>query len=149
MRRSEAAGVRGARHVDQVGEARVERPLVQTRALVVRRVASAKYAVPGLAGAQGRRLDPVREKGASIGGIARRKIGQGASEALEVHRFDLPNLRALNFVILGLLGEGVASSTRPDPQANGLGEFLRSRLVELPESLLVDRPRARAGRGSP
>jgi hypothetical protein len=55
---------------------------------------------------------------------------------LEIHRFELPNLHALNFVITGLLGEGVASSTRPDPQAKGLGEYVRSRLVELPLSLL-------------
>jgi len=39
-------------------------------------------------------------------------------------------------VIVGLLGEGVASSTRPDPQAKGLGEYLRSRLVPLPLALL-------------
>jgi hypothetical protein len=55
---------------------------------------------------------------------------------LEIRRFELPNLRALNFVIAGLLGEGVASSTRPDPQAKGLGEYLRSRLVPLPLALL-------------
>ncbi|HEY0936270.1 MAG TPA: acyclic terpene utilization AtuA family protein [Trebonia sp.] len=55
---------------------------------------------------------------------------------LEIRRFELPNLHALNFVITGLLGEGVASSTRPDPQAKGLGEYLRSRLAELPLSLL-------------
>jgi hypothetical protein len=55
---------------------------------------------------------------------------------LRVRRFELPNLNALNFVILGLLGEGVASSTRPDPQAKGLGEYLRSRLVEIPTYLL-------------
>jgi hypothetical protein len=55
---------------------------------------------------------------------------------LEVRRFELPNLHAVNFVIAGLLGEGVASSTRPDPQAKGLGEYLRSRLVELPLDLL-------------
>ena len=35
-----------------------------------------------------------------------------------------------------LLGEGVASSTRPDPQAKGLGEYLRSRLVDVPAALL-------------
>jgi hypothetical protein len=46
---------------------------------------------------------------------------------LEVHRYELPNLRALNFVIVGYLGEGVASSTSFDPQAKGLGEYLRSR----------------------
>jgi Acyclic terpene utilisation family protein AtuA len=55
---------------------------------------------------------------------------------LEIRRFELPNLRAVNFVIAGLLGEGVASSTRPDPQAKGLGEYLRSRLVPLPQGLL-------------
>ena len=55
---------------------------------------------------------------------------------VEVKRYDLPNLRALNFVVLGLLGEGVASTTRLDPQAKGLGEYLRSRMVELPVGLL-------------
>jgi hypothetical protein len=55
---------------------------------------------------------------------------------LEIRRFELANLHAVNFVIAGLLGEGVASSTRPDPQAKGLGEYLRSRLVELPLRLL-------------
>jgi Acyclic terpene utilisation family protein AtuA len=60
---------------------------------------------------------------------------------LDVRRFELPNLSALNFVIIGLLGEGVASSTRPDPQAKGLGEYLRSRTAEIPAALL--------GRGGP
>lgn len=46
---------------------------------------------------------------------------------LEVRRYDLANLHALNFVIVGLLGEGVASSTAFDPQAKGLGEYLLSR----------------------
>ena len=55
---------------------------------------------------------------------------------IEVRRYDLPKLRALNFVVLGLLGEGVASTTRLDPQAKGLGEYLRSRMVELPVGLL-------------
>jgi len=55
---------------------------------------------------------------------------------LEVERHLLPNLLAVNFVVHGLLGEGVASSTRPDPQAKSLGEYLRSRLVDVPESLL-------------
>ncbi len=57
---------------------------------------------------------------------------------LEIRRYDLPNLRALNFVVVGLLGEGVASSTRFDPQAKSLGEYLRSKIVELPESLLAN-----------
>ena len=50
------------------------------------------------------------------------------ASALEVRRFELPNLHALNFVIVGLLGEGVASNTAFDPQAKGLGEYLLSRV---------------------
>ncbi len=56
--------------------------------------------------------------------------------AYPVERFVLPNLSALNFVIPGLLGEGVSSSTRADPQAKGLGEWLRARLVDVPVELL-------------
>jgi len=55
---------------------------------------------------------------------------------LEVRRYELPNLLALNFVVVGLLGEGVSSSTRVDPQAKGLGEWLRARVVDLPVELL-------------
>ena len=55
---------------------------------------------------------------------------------LEVLRYRLPNLGALNFVVVGLLEEGVASATRPDPQAKGLGEYLRSRLIDVPGDLL-------------
>jgi hypothetical protein len=60
--------------------------------------------------------------------------------ALPVHRYELANLNALNFVIGGLLGEGVASSARPDPQAKGLGEYLRSRHVDIPAGLAGHRP---------
>jgi hypothetical protein len=56
--------------------------------------------------------------------------------ALAIDRYELPNLRALNFVVHGLLGQGVAASTRFDPQAKALGEWLRSRLVDVPEELL-------------
>ncbi|HSB60926.1 MAG TPA: acyclic terpene utilization AtuA family protein [Vicinamibacteria bacterium] len=62
------------------------------------------------------------------------------AEPFVVRRSDLPNLMAVNFVVEGLLGEGVASSVRFDPQAKALGEYLRSRLVDLPEALLADAP---------
>jgi hypothetical protein len=57
---------------------------------------------------------------------------------LEVRRYELPNLLSLNFVVVGLLGEGVSSSTRVDPQAKGLGEWLRARVVDLPVELLEE-----------
>jgi len=60
------------------------------------------------------------------------------ADDLEIRRYALPNLAALNFVVVGLLGEGVASSTRPDPQAKGLGEYLRSRAVDIPVQLVPE-----------
>ena len=55
---------------------------------------------------------------------------------LAVTRHLLPNLRAVNFVITGILGKGVAHQARFDPQAKGLGEWLRARHVDIPEELL-------------
>ncbi|MBB3726321.1 acyclic terpene utilization AtuA family protein [Nonomuraea dietziae] len=57
-------------------------------------------------------------------------------EGLMVERFELPNLNALNFVVHGLLGRGVAASPRLDPQAKALGEELRARMLEVPETFL-------------
>ncbi|WP_346776837.1 acyclic terpene utilization AtuA family protein [Streptomyces sp. HNM0574] len=56
---------------------------------------------------------------------------------LPVTRHVLPGLRALNFVVEGLLGEGVAAQARFDPQAKALGEWLRSRHADIPEGLLL------------
>ncbi|WP_372510151.1 AtuA-related protein [Actinomadura madurae] len=53
-----------------------------------------------------------------------------------VRRHVLPNLRAVNFVVEGLLQEGVSASTRFDPQGKALGEWLRSRLADIPETIL-------------
>lgn len=55
---------------------------------------------------------------------------------LEMDRYRLPNILSLNFVIRGLLGEGVASSTRFDGQAKSLGEWLRARVAPIPQELL-------------
>ena len=52
----------------------------------------------------------------------------------------LPNLRAVNFVVHGVLGWGVASNLRLDTQAKGLGELLRSRPVEVPAALVASGP---------
>jgi Acyclic terpene utilisation family protein AtuA len=64
----------------------------------------------------------------------RRLIPEAEDLDLEIH--PLPELGGVNVVLHGLLGEGVAASTRFDPQAKALGEWARSRLVEIPEELL-------------
>lgn len=56
--------------------------------------------------------------------------------ALAIDRYELPNLRALNFVVHGLLAGGAIASVRFDRQAKALGEFLRARYVDLPKVLL-------------
>jgi len=68
--------------------------------------------------------------------IARLRELLPEADGLEVRRYELPNLHALNFVVVGLLGLGVAASARPDPQAKGLGEYLRSRYADIPVPLL-------------
>ena len=66
--------------------------------------------------------------------VLRALLPEAADLAIERHR--LPNLWALNFVIRGLLDEGVAASTRQDAQAKSLGEWLRSRVAPIPAMLL-------------
>jgi hypothetical protein len=56
---------------------------------------------------------------------------------LPLRRYEFPNLKALNFVIVGFLGEGVASCTKTDPQAKGLGEYVRALHTDIPEKLMA------------
>lgn len=60
------------------------------------------------------------------------------ADPLGVDLYRLPNLRAINVVIHGLLGRGVAETNRLDPQAKGLGEQFRARLIRLPSDLIPD-----------
>ena len=55
---------------------------------------------------------------------------------LKIDRYRLPKIYSLNFVVHGLLEEGVAASTRQDSQAKSFGEWLRARVVDLPEGLI-------------
>ena len=64
----------------------------------------------------------------------RELLPEAADLDIEVHL--LPKLGAVNVLVHGLLGEGVAASTRFDPQAKALGEWLRSRVVHIQEGLL-------------
>jgi hypothetical protein len=56
---------------------------------------------------------------------------------LDVDRYELANLRAVNFVIHDLLDGGATEARRYDKQAKALGEWLRSRHFEVPSRLLA------------
>ena len=77
-----------------------------------------------------------REPGGTTLGEKLRELLPETAE-LTVTRHVLPNLRAVNFIISGLLGKGVAYQARFDPQAKGLGEWLRSRHIDMPTELLA------------
>ena len=72
-----------------------------------------------------------------VGGQLRRQlepVDELRADGVEVHR--LPNLRALNIVLPGALGRGVADSTSLDPQGKSLGEYLRSKVLQIPVAIL-------------
>jgi len=60
------------------------------------------------------------------------------AQGLRVERFELPNLLSVNFIVVGLLGDGVAASTRSDPQAKSFGEYVRAKVVDVPRALLSE-----------
>ena len=53
----------------------------------------------------------------------------------KVDRYELPNIRSLNFYIHDILGEGVSSNNRIDGQAKSFGEYLRARTISVPAPL--------------
>ena len=58
------------------------------------------------------------------------------TQGLEIERYVLPKLRAVNFVVKGLLDGGATDTLRFDSQAKALGEYVRSRHMQLPRVLL-------------
>ena len=71
------------------------------------------------------------------------------TDDLDVRRCALPNLWSLNFLIVGLLEEGVAGSSRMDAQAKSLGEYLRAKVVDVPVAVIEGEGAGRDGRRQP
>lgn len=55
-------------------------------------------------------------------------------------RYELPNLRALKFVVQGALGGGAAGSLRSDNLGKAYGANLLHLTVEIPDELLLECP---------
>ncbi len=56
--------------------------------------------------------------------------------SFKIDRYDLPNIKSLNFYIHGILQDGISSNNRKDGQAKSLGEYLRAKYIEVPKLLL-------------
>ena len=53
-----------------------------------------------------------------------------------IDRYELANIKSLNFYVHGILQDGVSSSTRMDAQAKSLGEYLRAKLIDAPVEII-------------
>ncbi len=53
----------------------------------------------------------------------------------QVLRYELANMRSLNFYIKGILKDGVSSNNRIDGQAKSFGEYLRAKVIDIPQEL--------------
>ena len=60
----------------------------------------------------------------------------GPVASVPIDRYEMPNLRALNFLVRGVLAGGASSNNRLDRQAKSLGEYLGTRMIEVPVSLV-------------
>ncbi len=54
----------------------------------------------------------------------------------DIERYEIPNLKALNFYIHDILKDGVSSNNRIDGQAKTLCEYLRAKTIEVPKVLI-------------
>ncbi|MGP4020304.1 hypothetical protein [Saccharopolyspora sp. 5N708] len=73
---------------------------------------------------------------------APRSCGGEGPRHRPAHEF--PNLRAVHFVLRGLLGTGGSSDLRVDPLGKAVGEFRRVHQVEVPVELLAQAPTMRS-----
>ena len=53
-----------------------------------------------------------------------------------IDRYDLSNIKSLNFYIHDILQDGISSNNKKDGQAKSLGEYLRAKLIEVPKEIL-------------
>ena len=60
----------------------------------------------------------------------------------EAERYDMPNLKAMNFYIKGVLGTGAASNHRIDKQAKSLGEYSRAKYIDVPDTIINTKSKA-------
>ena len=60
-------------------------------------------------------------------------------EKYEIDRYELPNIKSLNFYIHDILQDGISSNNRKDGQAKSLGEYLGSKLVDVPDEILKEK----------
>ncbi|TVY47377.1 hypothetical protein LOCC1_G007025 [Lachnellula occidentalis] len=68
----------------------------------------------------------------------RRLLGDDDRDEYFIERVEFPHIFAVHFVIYGILGRGVSSSSRLDGFGKGFADFIRDVMVDVPEVVLQD-----------
>ncbi|KAK5705981.1 hypothetical protein LTR17_021192 [Elasticomyces elasticus] len=63
-------------------------------------------------------------------------VGGDWKKEFKIERVEFPKIFAVHFVIYGILGRGVSSSTLLDNRGKGFTDYIRSKHVEVPEKFL-------------
>ncbi len=63
-------------------------------------------------------------------------LGLDWRSAFFIERVEFPHIHAVHFVIYGILGRGVSSSSRLDGFGKGFADYIRDKVIEFPTSLM-------------
>ncbi|PYH93433.1 DUF1446-domain-containing protein [Aspergillus ellipticus CBS 707.79] len=66
----------------------------------------------------------------------RQLIGRDWDDKFFLERVEFPNIKAVHFVIYGILGRGVSSTSRLDGFGKGFVDYIRDKLVDVPVEVL-------------
>jgi hypothetical protein len=65
-------------------------------------------------------------------------MGSDWEDGFFIERMEFPNLNGVHFVIYGPLGRGVSSCRLLDALGKGFADFIRDKVVDIPEKILAD-----------
>ncbi|KAI9835611.1 MAG: hypothetical protein M1819_002062 [Sarea resinae] len=63
-------------------------------------------------------------------------LGNDWSDSFFIERVEFPHIHAVHFVIYGILGRGVSSSSRLDGFGKGFADYIRDKVISFPAELL-------------
>ena len=63
-------------------------------------------------------------------------VGGDWKPDFKIERVEFPSIYAVHFVIYGILGRGVSSSTLLDNRGKGFTDYIRAKHVDVPEKFL-------------
>ena len=66
----------------------------------------------------------------------RQLLGKDWHNSFFIERVEFPHIQAVHFVIYGILGRGVSSSSRLDGFGKGFADYVRDKFVEVPIDIL-------------